>query len=104
MVKLIAELMHPFLHQRRTLAKTFALDRCNMYQPLNKGSLDKNDNPGNLLKTPSAENAIYAIKQFTFPTKTLIIEPVLPYILEEWISKNIPAKYRQNIRKIVYSV
>ncbi|GFV15562.1 transposable element Tcb1 transposase [Trichonephila clavipes] len=38
---------------------------------------------------------------FAFSAKMLIIEPVLPCILEEWISKNIPAKYRQNIRKNV---
>ncbi|GFW55250.1 DUF5641 domain-containing protein [Trichonephila clavipes] len=40
-----------------------------------------------------------AIKPFAFPAKMLILEPVLPYMLEEWISKNIPAKYCQNIRK-----
>ncbi|GFW14474.1 putative RNA-directed DNA polymerase from transposon BS [Trichonephila clavipes] len=53
---------------------------------------------------PSAENAISSIKLFAFPTKILIIETVLPYILEEWISKNIPAKYRQNIPKNGYSI
>ncbi|GFT27039.1 hypothetical protein TNCV_4675651 [Trichonephila clavipes] len=47
----------------------------------------------------SAENVTSAIKLFAFPTKILIIEPVLAYILEEGISKNIPAKYRQSIRK-----
>ncbi|GFX56999.1 hypothetical protein TNCV_3701641 [Trichonephila clavipes] len=41
---------------------------------------------------PSAENAIFAIKLFAFPAKIPITEPVLPYILEEWISKNIPAQ------------
>ncbi|GFW25695.1 hypothetical protein TNCV_1309561 [Trichonephila clavipes] len=56
--------------------------------------LDKNDNLRNPLKTPPAGNAISGIKLFIFPAKILIIEPVLPYILEEWISKNIPAKYR----------
>ncbi|GFU88995.1 hypothetical protein TNCV_2894431 [Trichonephila clavipes] len=53
---------------------------------------NKNDNLRNALKTPSAENAISAIKQLAFPAKSLIIEPMLPYILEEGISKNIPAK------------
>ncbi|GFW17844.1 hypothetical protein TNCV_1134441 [Trichonephila clavipes] len=54
---------------------------------------DTNDNLCNPLETPSAENTISAAKLFTFPAKILIIEPVLPYILEECISKNIPAKY-----------
>ncbi|GFV67685.1 hypothetical protein TNCV_4623651 [Trichonephila clavipes] len=54
---------------------------------------DKNNNLCYLLKALSAENAISATKLFVFPAKILIIEPVLPYILEEWISKNIPAKY-----------
>ncbi|GFV17896.1 hypothetical protein TNCV_3409421 [Trichonephila clavipes] len=45
----------------------------------------KNDNLRNPLKTPSAENAISAVKLFAFPAKMLIMEPVLPYILEEWI-------------------
>ncbi|GFT97962.1 hypothetical protein TNCV_2168491 [Trichonephila clavipes] len=31
------------------------------------------------------------------------MEPVLPYIMEEWISKNIPTKYRRNIRTNCYS-
>ncbi|GFV48244.1 hypothetical protein TNCV_501821 [Trichonephila clavipes] len=52
---------------------------------------DKNDNLCNPLKPPSAENAISAIKLFAFPAKILTVEPVLPYILEEWISKNTPA-------------
>ncbi|GFX51193.1 hypothetical protein TNCV_2735441 [Trichonephila clavipes] len=59
--------------------------------------MEKNNNLCNALKTPSAENAISATKLFGFPAKILIIEPVLPYILEEWISKNIPAKYCKNI-------
>ncbi|GFT26776.1 DUF4817 domain-containing protein [Trichonephila clavipes] len=50
------------------------------------------------MKTPSAENAIPAMKLFAFPAEILIIEPMLPYILEEWTSKNIPDKYRQSIR------
>ncbi|GFX65253.1 hypothetical protein TNCV_4821441 [Trichonephila clavipes] len=54
---------------------------------------NKNDNLRNPLRTPSAENATSIIKLFAFPVKILIIEPVLPCILEEWISKNIPAKY-----------
>ncbi|GFV81502.1 DUF4817 domain-containing protein [Trichonephila clavipes] len=53
---------------------------------------------------PLAENAVSAIKLFAFPAKILIIELVLPYILEEWIQKNIPAKYRQSIRKNGYSI
>ncbi|GFY03936.1 ubiquitin carboxyl-terminal hydrolase 12 [Trichonephila clavipes] len=54
---------------------------------------EKNNNLCNSLKTLSAENVISATKLFGFPAKILIIEPVLPYFLEEWISKNIPAKY-----------
>ncbi|GFS60442.1 hypothetical protein TNCV_946971 [Trichonephila clavipes] len=52
---------------------------------------------------PSAENAISAIKLFAFPAK-IHIEPMLPYIVEEWISKNIPTKYCQSIRKNDYSM
>ncbi|GFT44703.1 hypothetical protein TNCV_2844951 [Trichonephila clavipes] len=44
---------------------------------------DQNDNLRNPLRTPSAGNAISAIKLFTFFAKILIIEPVLPCILEE---------------------
>ncbi|GFU03174.1 uncharacterized protein TNCV_2720761 [Trichonephila clavipes] len=77
--------------------------RCTMHNDTAKNKRlfskikDKNNNLCNPLKTPSAENAISATKLFAFPGKILIIEPVLPYILEEWISKNIPAKYWQNI-------
>ncbi|GFT13795.1 hypothetical protein TNCV_3832361 [Trichonephila clavipes] len=47
--------------------------------------LNKNDNLRNPLKTASAKNVISAIKLFAFPAKVLVLEPVLPYILEEWI-------------------
>ncbi|GFX72618.1 uncharacterized protein LOC103524116 [Trichonephila clavipes] len=78
-------------------------------EPLRKDGIiqcprDKNNNLCNPLKTPSAEDAISAIKLFAFSAKILIIEPVLPYILEEWVSKNSPVKYCQNIRKIGYSI
>ncbi|GFT89410.1 putative transposable element [Trichonephila clavipes] len=47
---------------------------------------------------PSAENEISAIKLFAFPAEIRIIEPVLPYMLEEWISKNIPSMYRIEVQ------
>ncbi|GFY35809.1 hypothetical protein TNCV_4841861 [Trichonephila clavipes] len=61
--------------------------KCSKHKAVPSGFRDKNNNP-----LQSAENAISATKLFAFPAKILIIEPVLPYILEEWISKNIPAK------------
>ncbi|GFV49679.1 hypothetical protein TNCV_1959871 [Trichonephila clavipes] len=48
---------------------------------LKTGNLDKNDNLRNPLKTPSAENAISAIKLFAFLAKILAIKLVLPSIL-----------------------
>ncbi|GFS95796.1 hypothetical protein TNCV_2258781 [Trichonephila clavipes] len=60
---------------------------------------NKSDNLRNSLKTLSAGKAISAIKLFTLPAKILIIEPVLLQILEKWILKKIPAKYRQRFRK-----
>ncbi|GFY24966.1 hypothetical protein TNCV_2691571 [Trichonephila clavipes] len=54
------------------------------------------------MKTPSAENTISPIKLFDFLAK-ILIERVLPYTLEEWISKNTLAKYRLNIRTNGYS-
>ncbi|PRD26797.1 UNVERIFIED_CONTAM: hypothetical protein NCL1_37124 [Trichonephila clavipes] len=45
---------------------------------------NKSDNLRNPIKM-SAENVTFARKLFVFSTKILIIEPVLSYILEEWI-------------------
>ncbi|GFV62952.1 hypothetical protein TNCV_4410161 [Trichonephila clavipes] len=67
-------------------------------------SKDTNDNIRNPLKTPLAENAMSATKLFTISNKILVIEPVLRYIFEKWISKNIPAKCHQNIHKNGYSM
>ncbi|GFW30492.1 transposon Tf2-6 polyprotein [Trichonephila clavipes] len=66
-------------------------------------SENKNDNLRNPIKM-SAEKAISALKLFAFPAKILILEYVLPYILEECIQKNIPAKYCQSIRKTGYAM
>ncbi|GFU40653.1 hypothetical protein TNCV_3230351 [Trichonephila clavipes] len=53
---------------------------------------DKNDDLRNPLKTS-------ALKLFPFPAKMLIVEPMLPYILEDWTSKNIHAIVSRGLPK-----
>ncbi|GFW55218.1 transposable element Tc3 transposase [Trichonephila clavipes] len=101
--RIAARLHHPENTQelKQMLIEEWALLPQEMLHQL---VLNKNDNLRNPLKMPSAENAISAIKLFAFLAKMHITEPVLPYTLEEWIPMNIPAKYRHNIRKNVYSI